>query len=185
MIDALIGHAGDSMVIAAKAALLFALAIVAYRLSGRRTLAEMNSFDLIAAVAAGSVVGRIPNSTSTSVLEGVATLFGVLGLHAVVTRVRLRRTLPVVEPPPLLLVTHGQVRDQALDRAQVTRNDLASAVRAAGLCDIEQVQWAVFEPNGSISVIASPDSTGADQQHRLISQIEVDDPASPDEPRRS
>src|SRR5205807_3827401 len=64
--DQLMGGGSELFWVALKALLLYVTAIGGFRLGERRTLAEMSAFDFVAAVAVGAIVGRVPNSSTTS-----------------------------------------------------------------------------------------------------------------------
>ena len=66
----ILGHPSDVRQVAAKAVLLYVTAVLGFRLAARRTLAEMNAFDFIAAVAVGAIVGRVANADGTGYLGG-------------------------------------------------------------------------------------------------------------------
>jgi uncharacterized membrane protein YcaP (DUF421 family) len=69
---ALIGGASQLGWVALKPVLPYVAAVFGFRSSGRRTLAEMSAFDFVAAVAAGAIVGRVPNASTTTVTSGCA-----------------------------------------------------------------------------------------------------------------
>jgi hypothetical protein len=71
--------------VAGKAGLLYATAIIGLRLGKRRILAELSPFDFVAAVAVGAIVGRIPSAADADYLAGAVTLIAVLFAHAVVS----------------------------------------------------------------------------------------------------
>ena len=154
----ILGHQGDLGWVALKAALLFLTAVIGFRLTGRRALAQLTGFDFVAAVAVGAVVGRVPNSTSTSFLQGAMTLIAVFTVHAIVARLRTApQVLSAVQHPPRVVVVDGQVDDIALHRAGMTHNDLAALLRGNGVRSIREVQRAVVEAAGSLSVLRAPD----------------------------
>ena len=66
----LIGGLAELGWVAAKAVLLYLTAILGLRLGERRTLADLSLFDFVAAVAVGSVVGRLPSATDSSYVAG-------------------------------------------------------------------------------------------------------------------
>src|SRR4051795_4745033 len=100
-----LGNASDIAPVAAKALLLYVTAVVGFRVSHRRTLAEMTGFDFVAAVAVGAIVGRVPNAGGTGSLAGAAPLVTVLVAHAGLTRLRLRPVMArLLDHPPRLLV---------------------------------------------------------------------------------
>lgn len=158
----LLGHESELGWIAVKASLLFLTAVIGFRAAGRRTLAQMTGYDFAAAVAVGAVVGRVPNSTSTSYVEGAATLAAVFATHAVITRVRQVSGLHrVVEHPPWLVLADGQVDERVLRRAGLTRHDLDHHLRQHGVASAAQVRYGVLEAGGTLSILLA-DQAGAD-----------------------
>ncbi len=81
----LFGGAHDLGWVAIKALLLYLTAVIGFRLGERRTLAEMSAFDFVAAVAVGAIIGRVPNSNSTSYIAGAITLVTVLIAHRIIS----------------------------------------------------------------------------------------------------
>lgn len=145
---------GDLVDVTAKAALLYVTAVVGFRVAARRTLAEMNAFDFVAAVAVGAIVGRVPNASGTGYLEGLATLITILVLHAVLTRLRrVPGASTLIDHPPRLLVVHGEIQERQLRRGGLTHADLDGLLRRSGVHDLAEVKYAVFESRGTISII--------------------------------
>lgn len=161
--DPITGHVGLLGIVALKALLLFLTAVVGFRIAERRTLSEMSPFDFVAAVAVGAIVGRVPNASDASFLEGAVTLGVVLSAHAAVTRLRRFSLLSaVVDHSPRLIVLNGEVLEREMRRSGLTRADLEGALRQRGLLDLSQVRYAVLEQRGKISVVPETASIGVD-----------------------
>jgi uncharacterized membrane protein YcaP (DUF421 family) len=159
-VEHLTGHVDEIGWIAAKAALLYLTAVIGFRLGERRTLAQLSPFDVVAAVAVGAIVGRIPNAHDASYVSGAATLLAVLGTHAALTRLRLIPGLAsFIEREPRLLVANGQVLAGELRRCGLTRADLEVVLRQQGIGELAAVRYAVLEQRGQISVVRE---TGVD-----------------------
>lgn len=62
--DHLVGGVGELGWVALKALLLYLTAVLGFRVGQHRTLADLSPFDFVAAVAVGSIVGRVPNATT-------------------------------------------------------------------------------------------------------------------------
>jgi uncharacterized membrane protein YcaP (DUF421 family) len=140
--------------VAAKAALLFIVAVVGLRLSARRTLDELSVFDFVTAVAVGAVVGRVPNASDTSFVAGAVTLAVLLVLHRVLGVLRVRGGLGrLFDHRPFVLVQRGTVDVSALRQAQLTSEDLASLLRMRGVTDLADAGFVVLEPGGGVSVL--------------------------------
>jgi uncharacterized membrane protein YcaP (DUF421 family) len=158
--------------VALKALLLYLTAVFGFRLGERRTLAEMSAFDFVAAVAVGAIVGRVPNSSTTSYLQGAATLATVLAAHRIVSR--LRQFPPVArmfDHPPRVLVSRGQVIEAELRRAGLTRDDLFGLLRQRGVLELKDVHLVIFEQRGKISIVreSQPKSATPELLRDLVS----------------
>ncbi len=159
----LIGGAADLAWVALKAILLYLTAVFGFRLSERRTLAEMSAFDFVAAVAVGAIVGRVPNASTTSYLEGAVTLITVLLGHRIVSRLRHFRTLALLfDHQPRVLVCRGQLVASQLRRAGLTKDDLFGLLRQRGVLELQDVHLVIFEQRGKISVIRRRDLSGSE-----------------------
>lgn len=151
--------------VAVKAALLFLTAVFGFRLGERRTLAEMSAFDFVAAVAVGAIVGRVPNSTSTSYLEGAVTLVTVLVAHGIISRLRLFPPLALLfDHPPRVLVRQGDINMRQLRRCALTKDDLFAILRKHGIVELKQVHLAIFEQRGEVSIVKVSEVHGTEPE---------------------
>src|SRR4051812_49210721 len=146
--------AHDVWWVALKALLLYAAAVACFRIGQRRTLAEMSAFDFVAAVAAGAIVGRVPNAHDAGYLAGAATLITILLAHRLTARLRFRPLFAkLIDHPPRLLVADGKVLDAELRRSGLTRQDLYGLLRQHGVDELASVRFVVFEQRGQVSVV--------------------------------
>lgn len=129
--------------------------VVLLRLSGKRTLAKMNAFDLVVTVALGSSLATIILSKDTALAQGVAA-FLVLGLaqYAIAAlSVRFRAVEAFAKADARCLLIDGKMIEQAMRQERVTREEVLSAVRSAGHGDLAAIAAVVLETDGSFSVI--------------------------------
>ncbi len=160
--------------VALKALLLFVTAVAGFRLAERRTLAEMGAFDFVAAVAVGAIVGRVPNSTTTSYLQGAVTLVTVLAAHALLTRLRYNpRVAALIDHPPRLLVVHGALQERQMRKSGITRGDLFALLRAHGIATLSEVRYVIFEQRGTVSVVR--EAGAGDRDGEIVQIVLMDD----------
>ena len=135
--------------------------IVFLRISGKRTLAKLNAFDLVVTVALGSTLSAILLQESIALAEGVAALGLLTLMQFVVTysSVRSRTLSKWVRAEPALLARDGTYCDAAMKRERVTRDEALSAVRAAGGHGIEDVKLLILESDGTLSVVFTAGGT--------------------------
>ncbi len=85
VIDALVGDGRGAALAALKALALFLTAVALFRITERRTLAELAPFDFVTAVAVGAIVGWTATAADTSFLTRAAALLTLLVARAVVS----------------------------------------------------------------------------------------------------
>lgn len=144
--------------IALKAALLYVTAVFGFRLTERRTLAEMSAFDFVAAVAVGAIVGRVPNATTTSYMQGAVTLITILIAHRIIARLRRFPAMArLFDHPPSILISQGQIIEPHLRRSGLTHADLFGILRQHGVLELHEVYLLIFEQRGKISILKRDD----------------------------
>ena len=145
--------AGDLAVVLVAGLVIYVWVIAATRLAGLRSLATMSAFDFAMTVAIGSIIA----STALGTAPLAAGLLAVALLYAAqVTVSRLRRSTGVeqlVDNTPLLLMADGEVLDEHLASARLTRDDLRARLRGAGVVRSEDVRAVVLETTGEVSVL--------------------------------
>lgn len=127
------------------------------RISGKRTLADMNAFDFIVTVALGSILATTILSSSVSLAEGLAAVVVLVALQALVAFMASRSAAvrKAVKSEPALLVRDGQILESAMREARLSKAEVFAAIRAQGQADIADVAAVVLETNGDLSVIAN------------------------------
>lgn len=129
--------------------------VVLLRMSGKRTLAKMNAFDLVITIAFGSTFASAILSTEVSLSEGVGAFALLCGLQHGVARLSVlsERFQTLVKSQPSLLFFRGRFEDERLKSERVTREEVFAAIRAAGAPRLEDVDAVVLETDGSFSVL--------------------------------
>lgn len=143
----------DLAVIVASAVLVYLSVILFTRLAGVRSLAKMSSFDFAATVAVGSTVSSVALG-SAPVVSGLLVLALLFGLQYVVASLRRRQLLGgLVDNAPILLMAGPEVLEGNLRHARVSRSELWSQLRLAGVHSRESVRAVVLETTGDLSVL--------------------------------
>lgn len=126
------------------------------RVSGKRTLAKMNAFDLVVTVAIGSTLATIVLSKSVALAEGLLALALLIGMQFAISwsSTRMPWLRRIVTGEPRLLLRDGTMLDEALRDARMTREEVRAAVRSSGIGALGDVAAVVLETDGSFSVIA-------------------------------
>ena len=143
------------VLVVAPLAYLWLIAVL--RVSGKRTLAQLNAFDFIVTVALGSTLATVALSSSVAWTEGALALALLAALQLVLAwaSVHVPGVRRAATSPPTVLLRDGTPDRAAMVRQRITEENLRQAVRSAGLGGLELAGAVVLESNGSLSVIAS------------------------------
>jgi uncharacterized membrane protein YcaP (DUF421 family) len=137
------------------AVLAYAALTIVLRVSGKRTLAKLNAFDLVVTVAFGSCLATAIVDTSVSAAEA-AVAFAVLAvLQAAVawTSTRWRRARRTITSRPTAVVVDGELQHDVMHRERIAVDDVRTVMRSRGLTDLEEVGAVVLESSGTLSVV--------------------------------
>ena len=128
--------------------------VVLIRGFGKRTLAQLNAFDLVVTVALGSTLATIILSSDVSWTEGAVAMALLVILQYVVAQLRrLRAGQAALTADPTLLVRDGVVFNDQLAAHRLTHADITQTIRSSGVGDLSEVAAVVLENDGSMSVI--------------------------------
>lgn len=125
------------------------------RISGKRTLARMNAFDLVVTVAVGSTLSSLILTASVALSEGLLALALLFGLQYAIAWLSTRspRFRALVKAEPRLLAYRGRLLRSALSDERVSGPEVLQAARAQGHARLEEVEAVVLETDGSFSVV--------------------------------
>ncbi len=115
----------------------------------------MSPFDLVLLLVLSNAVQNSMNGGDNSIAAGLIlsiTLVGINWLTGYITY-KSKAAERFIEGSPEVLLHNGKLYEKALADAQLTREELMSALRSEGFSDFNQVRAAILENDGSISVI--------------------------------
>jgi uncharacterized membrane protein YcaP (DUF421 family) len=128
-----------------------------FRVSGKRTLKDMTTFDFILLLILSECTqqGLIGKDYSvTGAMLAVGTLVGIDILLSLTKR-RFQGVEKVLDSVPVILIEKGRMHADRMKKERVDEADiLASARETRGIAQLAEIDYAILETNGSISVIA-------------------------------
>lgn len=138
-----------------RGAVVYVFLIALLRITGKRQVGQLAPFDLVLLLVLSNAVQNSMNGGDNSLLGGLISATTLVGLNYLVglATYRNKKLEALIEGQPQVLIHHGKLIEVAMERAKLTHHELNSALRQAGCSCVEEVQWAVIENNGSISVV--------------------------------
>lgn len=151
-------------------ALSYLVLLAMLRVTGKRTVAQMNIYDLIVTVALGSTLASAMTATDVVLSDAFVAFLVLAGLQYVVSwlSVRTRWARRIATGEPALLLRRGEPLRDAMRRERVTEPELLAALRAQGIAALEEVEAVVLETDGSFSVLRSGASGAAEGSLRDV-----------------
>lgn len=138
-----------------RAAAIYLLLMVVFKIAGRRTLLQMTSFDLILLLIISEATQQALLGDDFSVTGASLTIITLITIDIVLGKLKARFPLfeQMAEGGPLILVEHGRILTQRLKMSGISREDILEAARSGqGLERIDQIKYAVLEVSGHISI---------------------------------
>jgi uncharacterized membrane protein YcaP (DUF421 family) len=130
--------------------------LVIFRFAGKRTLSQTTTFDLVLLLIISETTQQAMVDGDHSLTNGfllITTLVGMTILLSVLKE-RFPKLDLWLEGAPLILVDHGKLLKERMQKCRVDESEILTAARQTqGLVAMDQVQYAILERNGDISII--------------------------------
>ncbi|MGG4218024.1 DUF421 domain-containing protein [Paenibacillus jamilae] len=137
----------------------FALMMFLARLLGKPTIAQMTYHDFVAVITLGSITANLAFNNTISIrilLTSMLTFTGIAYLLMVLA-MKNQKLRSWFSGKPTVLIQEGKIMEGNMRKLKVTLDTLNQELRGKNFFNIQDVQYAVLELNGSISVLPKPD----------------------------
>ncbi|MEI6679609.1 MAG: YetF domain-containing protein [Mariniphaga sp.] len=143
---------------------VYAFIIAAIRLFGKKELAQLSIIDLVFILLISNAVQNAMVGSDSSLAGGLvaaSTLF-IANFLLKYLLFKFPALNTMVQGAEILLIYKGQLNEPNMNRARITREEILEAVREHGVSEIREVDLAVLETDGNISIISN------EYKHRTI-----------------
>lgn len=140
--------------------LAYIVLVIQLRISGKRTLSKMNSFDFIVTIALGSTLATVLLSKDVALLDGAVAFALLIFLQYAITwaSVRSKKLSALVKATPVLLFYQGAFLWDTMKAERITKDEILAAMRNQGINSVEEVGAVILETEGSLSIIRDLES---------------------------
>jgi len=139
-----------------RAASIYLILLVVMRIAGKRTLAQVTTFDFILLLIIGEATQQALLADDFSVTNSaivIATLV-LLDIGLSVLKQRYERLDTIIDDSPVVIVDNGKLLWDRLRRARIDEQEILVAARELhGLERLDQIKYAVLERSGGISIV--------------------------------
>lgn len=139
-----------------RALIVFAVLTVLFRLVGKRTLSQMTVFDFVLLLVVGEATAQALLGEDFSIINAALVIATLMMLDRGMDWLawRFPKFKRVAESHPVVIVDNGRLVEEAMRRNHLDVDDVLSAARQGqGLERFDQIQWAILEVSGGISIV--------------------------------
>jgi uncharacterized membrane protein YcaP (DUF421 family) len=138
-----------------RAAFTFCFIFIVTRLIGRRELSSLEPFDLLLLVVIGDLIqqGVTQDDYSVTGILLVIGTFTLLQLAVSYLNFRVRALRPVLKGEPIVVMQGGEPIERNMRRERLTIEEIETEARIQQIRSLDDVEWVVLEPNGSLSFV--------------------------------
>ncbi len=143
---------------------VYVFIVLAIRITGRKELSQLSVIDLVFILLISNAVQNAmvgPNTSLVGGLVAAGTLF-VINFLLKDLMFRSRKLSKFIQGSEMLLIYSGTVNQRNLKRVKMSMEELEEAVREHGVFNVKDVDLAVLEVDGNISVLSE------NYQHKTV-----------------
>jgi len=139
-----------------RAAAIYLVVLVVFRLAGRRTLSELTTFDFVLLLIIGEATQQALLGDDFSIVNAMVVIVSlvVFDISLSLLKNKSRWLSKLIDGEPMIIVEHDQVLESRIRKARIDEGDILEAARhSQGLERIDQIKFAILEKDGKISII--------------------------------
>lgn len=151
-----------------RSAIIYFFVFIILRLSGKRTLGEMTTFDfvlllMVSEVTQQAIIGD--DYSITGAMLAITTLVLIDIIISLVTA-HFKKADKIINSVPIIIFENGKPVAERLNQERLQEDDILEAARRLqGLESLEQIKYAILEKDGSISIIPKYLNPGEPKKH--------------------
>ena len=144
------------VIIALKSIAVYVFIVAAIRVFGKKEFAQLSVVDVVFILLISNSVQTAMVGDDTSLSGGLVAALALFAMNYAFKRISLgsESMSKVIDGEPVMLIYNGEVRPNALKEASITLEQLKAVVREHGVEEISDVNLAIFEVDGNISVLS-------------------------------
>jgi uncharacterized membrane protein YcaP (DUF421 family) len=143
-----------------RAAVMYLVLMILFKIAGRRSLADLNTFDFILLLIIGEATQQALLGDDFSITNSVLIITTLIAIDIGVSKIKQRskRLAMVLDGGPTVIVENGQPLHRRMEKARITEADIMEAARSSqGIARMSDIRYAIIERNGTISIIPDKD----------------------------
>lgn len=143
--------------------ILYIIVLIVMRLMGKREIGQLQPFELAIAIMIADLASIPMTDTGIPITNGIIPIFGLLLMHLIISLLNLKsvKAREIICGKPRILIYRGKIQEQALIKERFTINELQERLRSQNIVNLGDVEYAILETSGQVTVIEKPNKRTA------------------------
>lgn len=141
-----------------RAIFLYIVVLIVMRLMGKREIGQLQPFELAIAIMIADLASIPMTENGVPISNGIVPIIGLLVMHLIISTINLKsiKARQIICGKPRILIYRGKIDEQALKKERFTLNELQERLRDKDVVNIGNVEYAILETSGKVTVIEKP-----------------------------
>lgn len=160
----------SSIEVALKALLGFTILLLITRVVGKKQLGQLTYLTYITGISIGNMAGSMVIHRDIKVMDGVIGLVSWSLFVFIFEYISLKssRARELIDGQPTIVINKGKISTEALKSLKINIDDLRMLLRSKNIFSMKEVDYAIFEPNGELSILKKPGTEPATKKDLKI-----------------
>ena len=137
-----------------KTILLYFFIVIAYRIMGKKEVGKLSIIDLIVSILIAELAAISIEQYNSSIMISIVPILCLVIVEILFSYIGLKssKIKNLIEGKPIVIIKDGKLNFEAMRKLRYSLDDLISQLREQGIKNIEEVNYAVLENNGKLSI---------------------------------
>ncbi|MGD7021586.1 DUF421 domain-containing protein [Rossellomorea vietnamensis] len=152
----------EYLIIIVRTIFLYAVILFIFRVMGKREIGELSLLDLVVFIMIAEMAVLAIEEPKSELVNTLLPM-GVLMLIQITTAflsIKSKKFRELVDGKPTVLISHGKIDEKAMRQQRYNFDDLLLQLREKDVSNVADVEFAILEPSGTLSVIKKEDKKG-------------------------
>ena len=138
---------------------LYIIVLIVMRLMGKREIGQLQPFELAISIMIADLASIPMTDTGVPIFNGIIPILGLLIMHLIISLINLKssRAREIICGRPSILIYRGKINEKNLRKERFTINELEERLRGNNVINLGDVEYAILETSGQVTVIQKPD----------------------------
>ena len=129
------------------------------RLMGKREIGQLQPFELAIAIMIADLASIPMTDSGIPITNGIISILGLLLMHLVISFLNVKsiKAREIICGKPTILIYRGKIDEKALKKERFTINELEERLRGNNIFNLGDVEYAILETSGQVTVIQKPE----------------------------